>query len=82
VHTKIRILVEDDDYLRIVPTIIDPDVPDERRKAIADFVYHDVPDFDGWCHGLRQTIPNLIPPRSNLPSIKTISGPNCRSPMP
>jgi len=56
-----RILVEDDDYLRIVPAILDPEVPGERRKAIADFVHHDVPDFTGWCRGLWQTIPDLYP---------------------
>lgn len=56
-----RILVEDDDYLRIVPTILDPEAPEERCSAIADFVRHDLPDFAGWCRDLRVTIPNLCP---------------------
>jgi hypothetical protein len=61
VRTMKRILVEDDDYLRIVPAILDPAVPEERRNAIADFVRHDVPDFAGWCRDLWQKIPDLYP---------------------
>lgn len=57
----VRILVEDDDYLRIVPTMLDPAVPEERRRAIADFVRHDVSDFARWCRDLWQTIPDLYP---------------------
>jgi phosphoglycerate dehydrogenase-like enzyme len=56
-----RILVEDDDYLRIVPAILDPAGPEERRSAIADFVRHDLPDFAAWCRDLWQEIPDLYP---------------------
>jgi phosphoglycerate dehydrogenase-like enzyme len=56
-----RILVEDDDYLRIVPTILDPEASKERRNATADFVRHDIPDFARWCSALWQTIPDLYP---------------------
>jgi phosphoglycerate dehydrogenase-like enzyme len=56
-----RILVEDDDYLRIVPTILDPEASEERRNAIADFVRHDVPDFAGWRRDLWRTLPDLYP---------------------
>jgi len=57
----VRILVEDDPYLRMVPAILDPDAPDDHRKAIADFVSHDVADFAGWCRRVQQTIPGLYP---------------------
>jgi phosphoglycerate dehydrogenase-like enzyme len=59
--TMIRILVEDDPYLRMVPAILDPDTPDDHCKAIADFVSHDVPDFAGWCRRVQQTIPGIYP---------------------
>ncbi len=37
-------------------------VPDHRH-AVADFFAHDVPDFLGWCEGLRARIPGLYPAR-------------------
>jgi phosphoglycerate dehydrogenase-like enzyme len=61
VRTINRILVEDDDYLRIVSTILDPEAPEERRSAIADFVRHDVPDFADWCRDVWRMIPDLYP---------------------
>ena len=61
-----RILVEDDPYLRIVPTILDPDASDDHRKAIADFLAHDVPDFAQWCRRLRETMPGLYPAKIEL----------------
>ncbi|MHA1109318.1 MAG: hypothetical protein ACTSQV_09410, partial [Alphaproteobacteria bacterium] len=41
--------------------ILDPDTDPERQAAIADYFSVDVPDFMGWCHELRKTIPNLFP---------------------
>ena len=61
-----RILVEDDPYLRIVPTILDPDAPEDHRKAITDFLAHDVPDFAEWCRKLRQAVPGLYPAKIEL----------------
>jgi phosphoglycerate dehydrogenase-like enzyme len=57
----IHILVEDDPYLRMVPAILDPETPEERRKAIADFVSHDVSDFGAWCRRLRETAAGIFP---------------------
>jgi phosphoglycerate dehydrogenase-like enzyme len=56
-----QILVENDDYLRIVPALLDPKASEERRIAIAGFVRHDVPGFAGWCRDLWRTIPDLCP---------------------
>lgn len=57
----VRIVVEDDAILRIVPVILDPGTPEEHRCAVADFFAHDEPDFAGWCRGVRQRIPGLFP---------------------
>lgn len=62
----VRILVEDDPYLRIVPVILDPGAAAEHRKAIADFMAHDVPDFDGWCRTVRDDNPHLYPAEIKL----------------
>jgi phosphoglycerate dehydrogenase-like enzyme len=55
------LLVEQDHFLKIVPVILDPDIPPAHREAVADFFAHDVPDFLGWCEGLRARIPGLYP---------------------
>lgn len=57
----VRIVVEDDAILRIVPVILDSRISTEHRHAVADFFAHDEPDFAGWCDGLRQRIPGLYP---------------------
>jgi lactate dehydrogenase-like 2-hydroxyacid dehydrogenase len=57
----IRILVEDDPYLRMIPVVLDPEATEDQRRAIADFMAHDVPDFDGWCRQMRATVPILYP---------------------
>jgi lactate dehydrogenase-like 2-hydroxyacid dehydrogenase len=57
----IRLIVEADAVLRIVPVILDPATPAEHQRAVADFFAHDAPDFAGWCDRLRQEIPGLYP---------------------
>jgi phosphoglycerate dehydrogenase-like enzyme len=57
----VRILVEDDPYLRLVPVILDPDVGADRVRAIADFMAHDIPDFAAWCRSMREEVPELHP---------------------
>src|SRR5260370_7521589 len=57
------ILIEEDHFLKIVPVILDPATVPEHRRAVADFFAHDVPDFLGWCEGLRARIPSLYPAR-------------------
>ncbi len=55
------LLIEEDHFLKIVPVILDPDIPDAHRRAVADFFAHDVPDFLGWCEALRARMPGLYP---------------------
>src|ERR1043166_1023506 len=57
------LLIEEDHFLKIVPVILDPDIPDAHRRAVADFFAHDVPDFLGWCAALRARMPGLYPTR-------------------
>lgn len=57
----VRIVVEEDKFLRMLPVIFDPGTPDDHRRAIADFFAHDEPDFAGWCRRVRQQIPGLFP---------------------
>src|SRR5487761_1178596 len=57
----IRILIEKDPILNIVPTVLDPTTPPEQQNAAADFYAHDEPDFPGWCRRLQEQIPGLYP---------------------
>lgn len=62
----LRILVEDDPYLRIVPVLLDPRVTDEHRAALADFMAHDINDFEGWLRAFRQEVAGLFPAQVEL----------------
>jgi phosphoglycerate dehydrogenase-like enzyme len=73
-----RILVEDDPYLRIVPTILASDAPEDQRRAIADFVAHDVRDFAEWYRRFRETVPGLYPAKIEF----AISQEDLRSKLP
>jgi phosphoglycerate dehydrogenase-like enzyme len=55
------IVVEDDPFTRLIPIVLDPDSPDERRAAFADFMAHDEPDFDGWLKRVRAGAAGLHP---------------------
>ena len=55
------IVVEDDAFTRLIPIVLDPAWPDERRAAFADFMAHDEPDFDGWVKRVRDGSPGLFP---------------------
>jgi phosphoglycerate dehydrogenase-like enzyme len=57
------VLIEEDHFLKIVPVILDPDIPPAHRDAVADFFAHDVPDFLAWCERLRARLPGLYPAR-------------------
>ena len=59
----IRILVESDHFLKILAVILDPETPDEHRRAVADFFSHDVPDFLSGCERFGAEIPGLYPAR-------------------
>ena len=57
----VRIVVEQDKFLRLLPVIFDPATAAEHQRAIADFFAHDEPDFAGWCRRLRERMPGLVP---------------------
>src|SRR5215475_4246199 len=57
----IRIVIEEDHFLKIVPFVLDPATPEAHRHAVADFFAHDEPDFLGWCSRLQQRLPGLYP---------------------
>ena len=56
-----RIVIEEDHFLKIVPVVLDPAIPEAHRRAVADFFAHDEPDFLGWCGRLQQRLPGLYP---------------------
>jgi phosphoglycerate dehydrogenase-like enzyme len=55
------IVVEDDPFPRALQVILDPETPTARAAAFADFFAHELPDFTGWCEGLRARIGSLYP---------------------
>jgi lactate dehydrogenase-like 2-hydroxyacid dehydrogenase len=57
----IRIVIEEDHFLKIVPVVLDAATAEAHRCAVADFFAHDEPDFLGWCGRLRQRLPGLYP---------------------
>jgi phosphoglycerate dehydrogenase-like enzyme len=59
----LRILVESDHFLKILPVILDPETPAEHAQAVADFFAHDMPDFLSWCETFRARLPGLYPCR-------------------
>jgi len=56
-----RILVESDHFLKNLAVMLDPETPEEHRRAAADFVAHDIPDFLVRCENFRRDIPGLFP---------------------
>jgi phosphoglycerate dehydrogenase-like enzyme len=56
-----RVLVEEDAILRVVPVILDPATPEPHRRAVTDFFAFDAPDFAGWCRRVQQRLPGLYP---------------------
>jgi len=55
----LKIVVEDDSFLRLIQVVLDPTAPPERVEAIAHFCKHDLPDFRGWCAKIRSRVPAL-----------------------
>lgn len=56
-----RIVIEEDHFLKTMPVILDPATPAEHCDAVADFFAHDVPDFPGWRNELRPRLSGLYP---------------------
>lgn len=57
----IKIVFEEDAYLKCIPVILDPAVPEEHCRAVADWMSPDVPDFSGWVRRVRGQFPGLFP---------------------
>jgi phosphoglycerate dehydrogenase-like enzyme len=57
----IKIVIEKDHFLQVMPVILDPATPEEHCQAWINFFSHDVPDFMGWCREMRGRLPGLFP---------------------
>jgi len=58
---KLKFVVENDTFLRLIQVVLDPSAPEERIAAFAHFCLHDLPDFRGWCDKIRAQAKNLYP---------------------
>src|SRR5262245_43044057 len=56
---RLKFVVENDSFLRLIQVVLDPSAPKERIDAFAHFCKHDTPDFAGWCEGIRVQAPNI-----------------------
>jgi len=55
------LVVEDDRFLRVVGTVLDPATPPERVAACTEFFARAEPDFAGWCERVRERVGTLFP---------------------
>jgi phosphoglycerate dehydrogenase-like enzyme len=58
---KLKFVVENDSFLRLIQVVLDPTAPKERIDAFAHFCKHDTPDFGGWCDKIRDQARNIYP---------------------
>lgn len=58
---KLKFVVENDTFLRLIQVVLDPSAPQERFQAFAHFCLHDLPDFRGWCEKVRAPVQNIYP---------------------
>jgi phosphoglycerate dehydrogenase-like enzyme len=58
---RLKFVVENDTFLRLIQVVLDPSAPRERFEAFAHFCLHDLPDFHGWCEKIRAQVTNLYP---------------------
>jgi phosphoglycerate dehydrogenase-like enzyme len=63
----IKIVVEDDAFLKCMAAILDPDVSDEYRHAVADWFSPDEPDFLCWIGQVQGRYPGLFPAKVVMP---------------
>ena len=59
--SKLKFVVENDSFLRLIQVVLDPNAPQERVEAFAHFCKHDTPDFGGWCDQIRTQAQNIFP---------------------
>ena len=58
---KLKLVVENDTFLRLIKVVLDPSAAEERIEAFAHFCLHDLADFRGWCDKIRAQAANLYP---------------------
>ena len=63
---KLKFVVENDTFLRLIQVVLDPSAPAERIDAFAHFCLHDLPDFRGWCERVRNQAAHLFPAEVRL----------------
>jgi phosphoglycerate dehydrogenase-like enzyme len=59
--SRLKFVVENDSFLRLIQVVLDPTASEERIEAFAHFCKHDLPDFRGWCAQVRSKAPGLHP---------------------
>jgi len=64
--SRLKFVVENDSFLRLIQVVLDPSAPQERIEAFAHFCKHDTPNFDGWCDGIRAQAQNIYPTNVHL----------------
>ena len=69
--SRLKFVVENDSFLRLIQVVLDPSAPEERIQAFAHFCKHDTPDFKGWCDGIRAQAQNIYPTDVYLVSNQT-----------
>jgi len=62
----IKLVVENDTFLRLINVVLDPSASEERVEAFAHFCLHDLPDFRAWCDQIRAQATNLFPSNVHL----------------
>ena len=63
---KLKLVVENDTFLRLINVVLDPGTGQERFDAFAHFCLHDTPDFRGWCDRIRDRARNIYPAAVHL----------------
>ena len=64
--SRLKFVVENDSFLRLIQVVLDPDAPRERVRAFAHFCKHDTLDFGGWCDKIRSQAQNIYPANVRL----------------
>src|SRR5215471_5118776 len=59
--SRLKFVVENDSFLRLIQVVLDPSAPQDRIEAFAHFCKHDTPDFNGWCEKIRAQAKNIYP---------------------
>lgn len=55
------IVIQNDHIIRALQVILDPDCPQERRDAFADYYSVDMPEFPQWCTEIQRRYPAVAP---------------------